>query len=226
MTQNPVAESISPDVLVQSFCVAIAREIGVEPQDYIDDKKSRIFADADALVQSNGDLVIDDASQRYLTISSLILSAFNAFEDDLPSYTKRVEILRGTTSELFERGIRDYIKVRFDVDYDKPREAFDKVTKNFMSRGEQYLGEAFDYSEVKKDEQETTYVVSRCFFLNFFTRNGAPGVTKVMCALDTIWAREFNEGDYDIEFDRPTLMSDGDDKCRFHFVRSTGPTGE
>ena len=55
--------------------------------------------------------------------------------------------------------------------------------------------------------------------LNFFARNGAPELTRVLCAMDMVWADEMNAGPYNVVFQRPSMMSAGGDKCRFQFRR-------
>ena len=117
----------------------------------------------------------------------------------------RLELMKKAVCGYFERDIKNYIKVRFDIEYQKPEEAFDMATKNFISKG---LGKGFIYNEDVKTGSEVTFRIPKCFFLNFFSSNDASEVTKVMCVVDTVWARELNEGSYNIQFDRPTVMSE------------------
>lgn len=212
MTQNPVAESVSVDDLIEVFCGDI---LAGKPDEARAEILSDVKRDMQALCDRNRHLIVDDASAKYLVISAAVLASYRALSSS--GQGDFIEKMRGQISRYFRTGIRVYIKSRFDVDYDRPEEAYGKVTDNFIPRGEKFLGDAFTYGEESSTGEKTIYSVSKCFFLDFFRQNGAPEVTKVMCALDTVWADEFNEGAYNLRFSRPTLMSDGADMCRFRF---------
>lgn len=220
MSENPVAESFDLKDLLLSFCSAISEKADPDKPDNSSEMIKNIQHDVIDLADQNKDLIIDDASKLYLAISVLILATYRNSSSMIKDSETRIDVLQKAIEDYFKTGIRDYIKVRFDVDYNKPEEAYSKVMDNFLTRGKKYLGDAFSYGIDSKSSDKVVFRVSKCFFLNFFKRNNAQEATKIMCVLDSVWAREFNEGAYNILFDRPTLMSDGDDICRFQFRKS------
>jgi hypothetical protein len=56
------------------------------------------------------------------------------------------------------------------------------------------------------------YDYSRCAILEFFRRNGASEAAPYFCHVDFLLARAFGRG-----LERPTALSEGDDRCRFRY---------
>ena len=181
--------------------------------------RRRIEARVGPIVAQNEERATDDVSKRNLLFTSLVLAAYRELNDRLGGGPPAVDLLRGTMTELFQPSIREYIRQRFDVDPDRPSEAFERVAANFLERGQSGFGAGFTYEQEVQTERQSFVNVTSCLFLDFFRANAAPELTPVLCAMDAVWADEFNRGPYNISFARPTLMSRGDDKCRFQFTR-------
>lgn len=62
------------------------------------------------------------------------------------------------------------------------------------------------------------YDYTRCAILELFRRNGAADVAPYFCHVDFLLARAFGRG-----LERPTALSEGDDRCRFRY-RKGRPT--
>lgn len=182
--------------------------------------RSRIEARLGPIAAQNEDRATDELSKRNLLFTSLLLAAYHELRDQLGDGSAAADLLRNTMMELFRPRIRDYNRQRFDVDPDRPGEAFQRVAANFLERGKNGFGAGFTYEQEVQTERQSFVNVTRCLFLDFLRANGAPELTPVLCALDTVWADELNHGPYNISFARPTLMSRGDDKCRFQFTRT------
>ena len=65
--------------------------------------------------------------------------------------------------------------------------------------------------------------VHRCFFRDHFTRRNNPLLTTVMCAWDANWMRAVDPAVSGLRAERPSLMSLGDDACRFRVVATDDP---
>jgi hypothetical protein len=182
--------------------------------------RSRVEARIGPIMAQNQDRATDEASKRNLLFTSLLLATYHELREQLGEGPLAVDLLRDTMMELFRPRIRDYIRQRFDVDPDRPGEAFERVAANFLERGKSGFGAGFSYEQEVQTERQSFVNVTNCLFLDFLRANGAPEVTPVLCALDTVWADELNRGPYNLSFERPTLMSRGNDKCRFQFTRT------
>jgi hypothetical protein len=63
----------------------------------------------------------------------------------------------------------------------------------------------------------------RCFFHDFFARHGDALLTTVVCAWDANWMRAVDPAVSGLRAERTSLMSLGDDACRFRVVRTDDP---
>lgn len=104
-------------------------------------------------------------------------------------------------------------------DFEKPQEAFERIAENFLAGGAEVFGEKFLYEQEMLTESVNSVMIRRCYFNDFLRGNGAPELITVFCSCDNIWADEINKAKYGVSFHRPTLLSLGDDACRFQFRR-------
>ena len=54
-------------------------------------------------------------------------------------------------------------------------------------------------------------MIQRCFFNDFLRGNQVPELIPVLCACDNIWADEIKKEKHGVTFQRPSLLSLGDD---------------
>jgi hypothetical protein len=65
--------------------------------------------------------------------------------------------------------------------------------------------------------------VRRCFFRDFFSRHDATLVTTVMCAFDVNWMQAIDPAVSGLRAERTSLLSLGDDHCRFGVLETDDP---
>jgi hypothetical protein len=65
--------------------------------------------------------------------------------------------------------------------------------------------------------------VKRCFWRDFFDRHDSRLVTTVMCAWDTNWMRAIDPAVNWLRAERTSLLSLGDDQCRFAVLETDDP---
>ena len=181
--------------------------------------RGAIEARVGAIAAENEAPAADEVSHRNLLFTSLLLACYRELRDRMGDGGKAVGLLRDSLAEFFRPRIRAYLHQRFEVDPAHPGQAFQKVAANFIANGQSGFGAGFTYEQEVQSGRESFINITHCFFLNFFRANGAPELTPVLCAMDAVWADELNSGPYNVSFERPTLMSSGDDKCRFQFTR-------
>jgi hypothetical protein len=219
MEKGAAVEVLDLDALFSLLAEKLASAPSADVAVGVGKLRSRIEARLGPILARNEDRATDEISKRNLLFTSLLLAAYHELRDQLGEGQTAADLLRETMTDLFRPRIRDYIRQRFDVDADRPGEAFQRVAANFLERGKSGFGAGFAYEQEVQTERLSFVNVTNCLFLDFLRANGAPELTPVLCALDTVWADELNDGPYNLSFARPTLMSAGDDKCRFQFTR-------
>lgn len=219
MSEDPVASSINiPELfaLVVSLLAEKHRTLNAEERDELFEKVRDYSA---RLAEQNSSLAADGAALGHIAFCSYLLALYRELGLYLEDRLVRIDILRTAMADVFGRGIQTYIKGRFDVDRDEPAGAYQAVLSTFKARGEKFFGDAFVYDQETNGDSETTFGVRKCLFKDYFSRNDATELLPLFCAMDTVWSQEMNTGPYNVRFDRPTIMSVGDDKCRFRFRR-------
>jgi L-2-amino-thiazoline-4-carboxylic acid hydrolase len=84
-------------------------------------------------------------------------------------------------------------------------------------------GAYFDISYERQDDDTFEMRAERCFFLDFFSRHGNPLLTTALCAWDANWMRAIDPAVSGLRAERTSLMSLGDDACRFRVVGTDDP---
>jgi hypothetical protein len=219
MEQKAAVEAFDLDAFFALLEEKLASALPSDAPPGMAELRARTEARVGPIAARNADRAEDEVSKRNLLFTSLVLAAYRELSDRLGAGPPAVDLLRETMTELFRPRIHEYIHQRFDVDPERPGEAFERVAANFLARGRSGFGAGFTYEQEVQTERQSFVNVTHCLFLDFFRANGAPELTPVLCAMDAVWADEFDRGPYDISFERPTLMSRGDDKCRFQFTR-------
>ena len=65
--------------------------------------------------------------------------------------------------------------------------------------------------------------VGRCLFRDYFARHGVPLVTTVMCAFDVTFMQAIDPAVSGLRAERTSLLSLGDDECRFAVLETDDP---
>jgi len=181
---------------------------------------STIRAHAATLAQQNAARVIDNPSQQWLMVSSLLLATYRELQPVVGDVQEVLAILRSAMAAPIQARITTHLEERFGISQDAPADAFSLIAENFKRRGEERFGKAFTYVQDVQDGTRSFINIEKCFFNDFFRANGAPEVTPIFCAMDYLWAEELEQPHYGVRFDRPTTLAQGDDRCRFQFTKS------
>jgi hypothetical protein len=75
--------------------------------------------------------------------------------------------------------------------------------------------------EIARDR--VSLIVNRCAFHQFFTDNGEPHLTRLLCRYDRNWMDLVNASNRPVRIDRPSTISTGSPQCLFHFARDQEP---
>jgi len=199
--------------IAEGFLGVILRHTGEESAGPL---SRTILAEQEALEDRHAEWVVDDASRFHLRLTALILAAYRAL---LASMTGEavLALLRSALIEPARPWVRGGTAMLLDNAPD-PMAAIVKVSKE---REETFYGPTFTFARERDDAGAYLLNIEVCFYHRFFTANGAPELTPVMCDWDTnTWAEAIVPQRHGFRFERPTTLGYGGDKCRFHFRRN------
>ena len=91
--------------------------------------------------------------------------------------------------------------------------------ENFLQGDQEVFGEKFNYTQETLTDDFIYVMIQRCFFNDFLRGNQAPELIPVFCVCDNIWADEIKKEKHGVTFQRPSLLSLGDDACRLQIER-------
>jgi hypothetical protein len=177
-----------------------------------------IKARADELAEADADTVVDAPSKGALASSAVVLAAYETL---LPLFDgdERRTIL------YLQHVMATVLKRTYDVAFSslsKRDEALDKIEKTCsMMKGMYGKGWDFDFARPEPGLFEMN--VHRCFFRDFFARHDAPLVTTVFCAFDVNFLQAIDPAVSGLRAERTSLLSLGDDHCRFAVLETDDP---
>jgi len=87
-------------------------------------------------------------------------------------------------------------------------------------------GSYFDLAFSRPDPDTFEMRVDRCFFRDFFDRHDARAVTTALCGWDANWMQALDPATSGLRSERTTLLSLGDDACRFRVLRTDDPLAD
>ena len=222
MTQQNAIKQVGAELL-QQFLGLLQRRVLSPPYNLSEEDADRLVKSMNdasvSLYEESSDMLIDVASEGHLQLCSTLLAAYRALLGLQPeSSDVMVDIDEALVQPLRER-IDWWLDVRFGVHGDKPEQTFDVMAAKFAMTGTARFGESFEYIQEKLDQTQSLVQVRRCFFNDFFRRHGAENVTSLICKMDLVWADRINNSGHNVRFERPSLLSAGDNCCRFYFYR-------
>ena len=162
----------------------------------------------------------DANSRSHVTTASLVLAFYRVLWRMSQDRMLAQRLVHQGWQDPTRRDIKNFINDRFGITQANPEEAFERVALTFKDVGQRRFGGRFEYVEDVRTRHQVHVSIRRCLFNDYMRTNGAPELITVFCGSDMIWAEELQGPRYGVEFSRPTLLSFGDDACRFHFNRS------
>lgn len=171
------------------------------------------------LVLGNAALCVDEGARRAVELAAMVAAAADELTLRVADTATVMKLLREALVEPRRAHVGDWLEERMGVSQDGSGAAFKQIAANFKSGGERTFGSGFIYEQEKQTGDQSFVNVRKCIFNDFFHLNNRPHLTKLFCALDAIWAEELNAGNYDVSFERPSMMGENADMCRFQFTR-------
>jgi len=163
-----------------------------------------------------------DPSPRWRRLSWAVLIVYRVLRP-VVGEKRALGAIQSLLSRQFRRHTHAYLEDRFGITQDAPGEAFARIAENYQPRGERLFGSGFIYVQAVQERDRSDTHIRKCLFNDFFGAHGAPELTPVFCALDSIWVDELHRPRYGVRFERPTTLAAGGDACRFQFSRAARP---
>lgn len=178
----------------------------------------KIEAQIRGLETSNALQVKDSQHALFLQLSRSILGIYLALTPYFKKQQDLIDVIQKVTTNLvYREGIENYLERRFGIKSDFPELAWECVCTEFKARGDKQFGSAWHYEQGIKDDRRCFVNVTKCGFADFFIEHDARELVYVLCALDYVWGDELEK--YGIRFERPTILPEGGEACRFQFFK-------
>lgn len=183
-----------------------------------DDLIAMIRARAEELADADQDTVVDESSKGALALSAVVLAAFETLRPLFYGDQRRTILyLQHEMSKVLKRPY----ELMFETlsKRDEPLEKIDKACRAM----EPIWGAGWDMRFERPEPGAFEMKVHRCFFYEFFARHEVPLLTTVMCAFDVNFMQALDPAVSGLRAERTSLISLGDDECRFAVIETDDP---
>lgn len=202
----------------REFLNGIDRYLRLEDPERRKELLEAIKTRAEELQEEDQDLPVDPQSEGMLALTSTILAAYETL---LPLFDND----QRRTILFLQRVVGAVAQRPFEVAFEalsKRQHPLDAIQKASTMEGPLY-GSYYDIAFDRQDEDTFEMRVHTCFFRDHFTRHGHPQLTTALCAWDANWMKAIDPAVSGLRAERTTLMSLGDDACRFRVLTTDDP---
>jgi L-2-amino-thiazoline-4-carboxylic acid hydrolase-like protein len=205
-------------VMPRQFLDGIGEYLHLVTPEREDELMATVRARAEELADADRDTVVDDPSKGALALCSVILAAFETllplFDGDERRTILYLQHVMGTVLK------RPY-EVMFST-LSQRDNGLDKI--DALCRKEKPLyGSGWDMRFARPESGLFEIEVHRCFFRDYFARHDLTLATTVLCAWDANWMRAIDPSVSGLRAERTSLLSLGDDHCRFAVQETDDP---
>jgi len=205
-------------VMAGDFLEGISDYLRLVAPEREDELMTAIKTRADELAEADEDQVVDRPSEGALGIGVAVLAAYETllpmFDDD---EGRTIQYLQHVMGTVLTRPYGQAFKT-----LSERKDPLDKIDKACRAE-EAFYGDGWDIEFERPTPELFEMNVKRCFWHDFFDRHDARPVTTVMCSWDTSWMRAIDPAVSGLRAERTSLLSLGDDRCRFAVEESTDP---
>ena len=183
-----------------------------------DELLAAIKARAEDIAEQDKDLAVDRRSEGSLAICAVVLAAYETllplFEGD-----ERRTIL------YLQHAMGPVLRRPYDLMFstlnerEDPLDKIDQACRKTVGVYPDY----FEFDFQRPDPGLFEMKIRRCFFRDFFDRHDARLVTTVMCAFDVNFMKAIDPSVSGLRAERTSLLSLGDDECRFAVLETDDP---
>ena len=196
----------------------VGRYLRLQTPERRDELLDVIRTRAEEIAEADQDLPVDAQSMGMLALTSTVLAAYETllplFDND---ERRTILFLQHVVGAVARRPF----EIAFETLGNRahPLNAIEAACRKEGPLYGSYYDIAFDRLDTGTFEMR----VHRCFFRDHFVRHGNLPLTTVMCAWDANWMQAVDPMASGLRAERPSLMSLGDDACRFRVVATDDP---
>ena len=205
-------------VMPRDFLEEIGKYLHTVAPEREDELIDAIKAKAEEIADADKDMIVDETSKGALAIGATVLAAFETL---LPLF----EGDRRRTILYLQHALGPSLRRPYELSFQflsERSEPLDKIQKVCDKLPDLY-GDGWDMETVRPERGVYEMKVHRCFWRDFFARHDAQPVTTVMCAWDTNWMKAIDPAVSGLRAERTSLLSLGDDECRFAVLETDDP---
>lgn len=172
--------------------------------------------EAKRLQQAYRAMATDAPAQVHLLMTAYVLAGYRVMRaEGMAAETVR-DLLQEAFTGMGGRWIRlfSWLRLRF------ARDPLTALRRTAQRRALSDYGSTFRFSE-KDIARGFVLQVHRCFYYDFFRRNGHPELTTIFCAWDRNWGDAIEPKRLGVRFERPATLAEGHAACEFVFRRET-----
>lgn len=181
------------------------------------DEIAKVKRDFKGIIAGNRSILGDVLSEYHLSWSSAVLAAYRACIDKKMDEAGAIEFTAGA---IFENMRADSVSERVMKMLDRSRDPFRAIVAAAKRQEERFFGNTFTFIRETDDDRRYGAVVKKCFYNDFFRRNGAPELMRIACQWDLVsWAKGIAPERHGVRFSRPVTLGLDGKECLFCFER-------
>jgi len=164
----------------------------------------------------NTDMVVDAASSAHLTMASLILASYQVLNNSYDLPHQEVSRLLGN---CLCRNIKEWMGtlLHFPLLTPNPIPGLSSGFSTII----RLRGKTFHIG-IQEDKRHSAFLhvdVQKCFFHDFFRKNGASYLTSLFCIAEQKMLEGIDPIQNNIKFQMEGTLAEGKKKCSFQFIR-------
>lgn len=168
---------------------------------------------AEQIFEENVSYIVDAQSQSHYLMTSYVLAAYRQLCSLGISKVQSMDLLERCFKSVGAFWIKWLVRIGLFLHRDKLK----FFTKSIASRSDRAYGKSFQIIHENHAEGGFVAKVKRCGYHDFFLRNNAEELTRVLCRWDNNWSDEIQPEKHHIRFVRPVTIAQGEKECRFEF---------
>jgi hypothetical protein len=190
-----------------------------------DELREQIHRLDSALQQANAWRARDPQGAMYLKIGCCVLAVYRTLAPHFEDKQDLLDQIRNVIHLInFQGGMDAFLLDHYGISPEEPEDAWNQICSNFIPKGRKRYGSGWVVEQGIRDDRRCFFNFYECGLADFFLNNDAREVLYLFCATDYIWGGALEEK-YGIRFERPTMLSEGADACRFQLFRAKNRTG-
>jgi len=214
--------SLSANAWGRSFLRHFAAEVNNAVPNGGRDLVERTRTAAQALFDGHRQTLPDTQARTILGMCSLVLAGYRELGAALGDSQTAFTIVKAA----FHQTHQTFAKFMYRPLLWFSRDPVKMIAKLNMAKfGQRMYGTSMGFAQEQTSDR-VTLIVNRCAFHQFFVEHGEPALTQLLCAWDRHWMDVLDASKRPVRTERPTTISTGADRCRFHFVRDTAKEGK